>query len=147
MPSEVRIQRISDRIRDILESELAALGPVRASEVEEARADIVRSIRDLEVVCLDSDGREHTVLINGQTVTVQGEPLLLVAGRYSPEGLGVLERGEDVVGRHVPGQGRVRGVLLVHEKEHLVGPGLLLARLTTCRDAPETTPRCGVRHR
>ncbi|WP_323102078.1 flagellar motor switch protein FliG [Intrasporangium sp. YIM S08009] len=39
---------ISDRIREILESELAALGPVRASEVEEARADIVRSIRDLE---------------------------------------------------------------------------------------------------
>ena len=39
---------ISDRIREILESELASLGPVRASEVEEARAEIVRSIRDLE---------------------------------------------------------------------------------------------------
>ncbi|MEW1955610.1 flagellar motor switch protein FliG [Terrabacter sp. NPDC080008] len=42
------VGNISDRIREILESELAALGPVRASEVEEARADIVRSIRDLE---------------------------------------------------------------------------------------------------
>lgn len=39
---------ISDRIREILQSEVAALGPLRASEVEEARADIVRSIRDLE---------------------------------------------------------------------------------------------------
>ncbi|GAA2483452.1 flagellar motor switch protein FliG [Terrabacter carboxydivorans] len=42
------VGNISDRIREILESELAALGPVRASEVEEARADIVRSIRGLE---------------------------------------------------------------------------------------------------
>ncbi|WP_020143839.1 flagellar motor switch protein FliG [Terracoccus sp. 273MFTsu3.1] len=42
------VGNISDRNKEILESELAALGPVRASEVEEARADIVRSIRDLE---------------------------------------------------------------------------------------------------
>jgi flagellar motor switch protein FliG len=42
------VGNISDRIREILESELAALGPVRASEVEEARADVVRSIRGLE---------------------------------------------------------------------------------------------------
>ncbi|MGT2463312.1 flagellar motor switch protein FliG [Sinomonas atrocyanea] len=39
---------VSDRNRDILTSEIAALGPVRASEVEEARAEIVRSIRELE---------------------------------------------------------------------------------------------------
>lgn len=39
---------VSDRNRDILTSEIASLGPVRASEVEEARAEIVRSIRELE---------------------------------------------------------------------------------------------------
>ena len=45
---EAITSNISDRIREILDSETAALGPVRASEVEEARAEIVRSIRDLE---------------------------------------------------------------------------------------------------
>jgi flagellar motor switch protein FliG len=39
---------ISDRNREILEEEIAALGPVRLSQVEEARAEIVRAIRDLE---------------------------------------------------------------------------------------------------
>lgn len=39
---------VSDRNREILTSEIASLGPVRASEVEEARAEIVRSIRELE---------------------------------------------------------------------------------------------------
>lgn len=39
---------VSDRNREILESEITAVGPVRASEVNEARADIVRSIRELE---------------------------------------------------------------------------------------------------
>jgi flagellar motor switch protein FliG len=39
---------ISERTQDILNAELASMGPVRLSQVEEARADIVRSIRDLE---------------------------------------------------------------------------------------------------
>ncbi|MDP5226343.1 MULTISPECIES: flagellar motor switch protein FliG [Arthrobacter] len=39
---------VSDRNREILHSEIAAVGPVRASEVQEARAAIVRSIRELE---------------------------------------------------------------------------------------------------
>jgi flagellar motor switch protein FliG len=39
---------ISDRNREILEEEIAALGPVRLTQVEEARAEIVRAIRDLE---------------------------------------------------------------------------------------------------
>jgi flagellar motor switch protein FliG len=39
---------MSGRNLEILESETAASGPVRASQVEEARADIVRSIRELE---------------------------------------------------------------------------------------------------
>lgn len=41
---------LSERNRDLLDEELAALGPVRVSEVEEARAEIVRSIRDLEAL-------------------------------------------------------------------------------------------------
>ncbi|POH59389.1 flagellar motor switch protein FliG [Arthrobacter glacialis] len=41
---------ISERNRELLEFELEALGPVRTSEVEQARADIVRIIRELEAV-------------------------------------------------------------------------------------------------
>lgn len=39
---------LSDRNREVLDEEVAATGPVRVSQVEEARAEIVRSIRDLE---------------------------------------------------------------------------------------------------
>jgi flagellar motor switch protein FliG len=39
---------ISERNLEILESESNAVGPVRVSQVEQARADIVRSIRELE---------------------------------------------------------------------------------------------------
>ena len=39
---------VSGRNLEMLESEMAALGPVRASQIEEARADVVRSIRELE---------------------------------------------------------------------------------------------------
>lgn len=39
---------ISDRLREILEEEIQALGKVRVKQVEEARAEIVRAIRDLE---------------------------------------------------------------------------------------------------
>jgi flagellar motor switch protein FliG len=39
---------VSERNREILDSEIAAVGPVRASAVEEARADIVRQIREME---------------------------------------------------------------------------------------------------
>jgi flagellar motor switch protein FliG len=39
---------VSERNREILDSEIAAVGPVRASAVEEARADIVRQVREME---------------------------------------------------------------------------------------------------
>jgi flagellar motor switch protein FliG len=39
---------ISDRNQALLESEIETLGPLRASEVEEARADVVRSMRELD---------------------------------------------------------------------------------------------------
>ena len=39
---------ISERNRELLEFELESMGPVRSSEVEQARADIVRIIRELE---------------------------------------------------------------------------------------------------
>ncbi|QNE15622.1 flagellar motor switch protein FliG [Pseudarthrobacter sp. NBSH8] len=39
---------VSGRNQEILEAEMASSGPVRASQIEEARADIVRSIRELE---------------------------------------------------------------------------------------------------
>jgi flagellar motor switch protein FliG len=42
------VGNISDRNRELLHSEIEAIGPLRASEVEEARAEVVRSIRDLE---------------------------------------------------------------------------------------------------
>ena len=45
---EVIRANISERNRDILEDEIQALGPVRVIQVEEARAEIVRAIRDLE---------------------------------------------------------------------------------------------------
>lgn len=45
---EVIRANISERNREILEDEISALGPVRMSLVEEARAEVVRAIRDLE---------------------------------------------------------------------------------------------------
>lgn len=39
---------ISDRTQEILAGEIEAMGKVRVSQVEQARADIVRSIRELE---------------------------------------------------------------------------------------------------
>jgi flagellar motor switch protein FliG len=39
---------VSERNRDILDDEIAAVGAVRSSAVEEARADIVRQIREME---------------------------------------------------------------------------------------------------
>lgn len=39
---------VSERNREILDDEIRAVGPVRVSQVEEARAEVVRAIRDLE---------------------------------------------------------------------------------------------------
>nr|WP_138444715.1 flagellar motor switch protein FliG [Sinomonas susongensis] len=41
-------ENISERNRELVDAESAALGPVRASEVQDARAQIVRQIRALE---------------------------------------------------------------------------------------------------
>lgn len=41
---------LSERNRQLLDEEIEALGPVRLSEVEEARAEIVHSIRELEAL-------------------------------------------------------------------------------------------------
>lgn len=46
--TEVITQNLSERNREILEDEIRILGPVRLSQVEDARASIVRAIRDLE---------------------------------------------------------------------------------------------------
>ncbi|ANF32125.1 flagellar motor switch protein FliG [Leifsonia xyli] len=46
--TEVITMNLSERNREILEDEVRILGPVRVSQVEDARAEIVRSIRDLE---------------------------------------------------------------------------------------------------
>jgi flagellar motor switch protein FliG len=46
--SEVITTNLSERNREILEDEVRILGPVRGSQVEDARAEIVRAIRDLE---------------------------------------------------------------------------------------------------
>jgi len=45
---EVIRSNLSERNREILDDESVTLGPVRMSQVEEARAQIVRAIRDLE---------------------------------------------------------------------------------------------------
>ena len=45
---EVIRANISERLREILEEEVQNLGPVRMKQIEEARAEIVRAIRDLE---------------------------------------------------------------------------------------------------
>jgi flagellar motor switch protein FliG len=45
---EVVRANISERNREILEDEIASLGPVRMTQVEEARAEVVRAIRTLE---------------------------------------------------------------------------------------------------
>ncbi|MFZ7087943.1 flagellar motor switch protein FliG [Curtobacterium sp. RRHDQ10] len=39
---------VSERNRDVLDDEISTMGPVRMSQVEEARAEVVRSIRELE---------------------------------------------------------------------------------------------------
>ncbi|MCU1424397.1 MAG: fliG [Microbacteriaceae bacterium] len=46
--TEVIRSNLSERNREILDDESKTLGPVRASQVEEARAEVVRAIRDLE---------------------------------------------------------------------------------------------------
>ena len=46
--TEVIRSNLSERNREILDDEIKILGPVRVSQIEEARADIVRAIRDLE---------------------------------------------------------------------------------------------------
>lgn len=45
---EVIRANVSERNREILDDEISAIGAVRASAVEEARADIVRQIREME---------------------------------------------------------------------------------------------------
>jgi flagellar motor switch protein FliG len=45
---EVIRANLSERNRDVLDDEIKALGPVRLRQVEDARAEIVRVIRDLE---------------------------------------------------------------------------------------------------
>jgi flagellar motor switch protein FliG len=45
---EVIRANISERNREILEDEIASLGPVKMTQVEEARAEVVRAIRNLE---------------------------------------------------------------------------------------------------
>ncbi|HEY0259151.1 MAG TPA: flagellar motor switch protein FliG [Lacisediminihabitans sp.] len=45
---EVIRANISERNREILEEEIDVLGPVRMRQIEEARAEIVRAVRDLE---------------------------------------------------------------------------------------------------
>jgi flagellar motor switch protein FliG len=42
------LANLSERNREILDDEVRALGPVRVSQVEDARAEIVRAVRDLE---------------------------------------------------------------------------------------------------
>ncbi|MDI2097879.1 flagellar motor switch protein FliG [Ruicaihuangia caeni] len=46
--SSVIRANLTERNREVLDGELELLGPVRLSQVEEARAEIVRTIRDLE---------------------------------------------------------------------------------------------------
>src|SRR6185312_3841427 len=46
--TELIRKNVSERNRDILDDEINATGPLRMSQIEEARADIVRSIRELE---------------------------------------------------------------------------------------------------
>jgi flagellar motor switch protein FliG len=46
--TEVIKTNLSERNRELLDDEVKTLGPVRASQVEEARAEVVRAIRDLE---------------------------------------------------------------------------------------------------
>ena len=46
--AEVIRDNLSERNRDVLDDETKSLGPVRLSQVEDARAEIVRAIRDME---------------------------------------------------------------------------------------------------
>ena len=46
--SEMIHTNMSERNREILDDEIASTGPLRLSQVEEARAEVVRAIRTLE---------------------------------------------------------------------------------------------------
>ncbi|WP_423924318.1 flagellar motor switch protein FliG [Frigoribacterium sp. 2-23] len=52
LPAVVEVIRgnVSERNRELLDDEIAAIGPVRKSQVEEARASVVRAIRELEAM-------------------------------------------------------------------------------------------------
>ncbi|WP_227497159.1 flagellar motor switch protein FliG [Planctomonas psychrotolerans] len=43
-------KNVSERNRQLLDDEIAAIGPVRVSQVEDARAGVVRAIRELEAL-------------------------------------------------------------------------------------------------
>jgi len=61
---EVIRANISERLREILEEEMQSLGPVRMKQIEEARAEIVRAIRDLEaqgVITIQRGDDDHYV--------------------------------------------------------------------------------------
>jgi flagellar motor switch protein FliG len=61
---EVIRANISERLREILEEEVQHLGPVRMKQIEEARAEIVRAIRDLEaqgVITIQRGDDDHYV--------------------------------------------------------------------------------------
>jgi len=61
---EVIRANISERLREILEEEVQNLGPVRMKQIEEARAEIVRAIRDLEaqgVITIQRGDDDHYV--------------------------------------------------------------------------------------
>ena len=48
--TEVIRGNVSERNRELLDDELTSMGPVRKSQVEEARAEVVRAIRELEAL-------------------------------------------------------------------------------------------------
>jgi flagellar motor switch protein FliG len=48
--TEVIRGNVSERNRELLDDELQSMGPVRKSQVEEARAEVVRAIRELEAL-------------------------------------------------------------------------------------------------
>lgn len=61
---EVIRANISERLREILEEEVQNLGPVRMKQIEEARAEIVRAIRDLEaqgIITIQRGDDDHYV--------------------------------------------------------------------------------------
>ena len=84
---EIILRNLSERNREILDDEIRLLGPVRLSQVEEARAEIVRAIRDLEaegVITVQRTDEDELCRLTSRSRACRSPPSRRRSGRTPP---------------------------------------------------------------